>query len=142
MEYGFWHPVVGYFQLLAPPTLTDMASFPAGTISVPLRPSGEHEWVNDEWVHVKPAPTLTRFQHVTSDFIETAAKSKGYDSSVSCVSYRGSNHPIWSSEAETFFQWRDSVWIETFRLLGEVQAGNMEIPDVDTFTTLLPQIVW
>ena len=55
-EYGFYHPEVGYWQTTTYPEAHLLADHPAGTIEVPLRPSPEHEWGNDAWVHNPPAP--------------------------------------------------------------------------------------
>jgi len=142
MEYGFWHPDMGYIQMISAPNQDMMASLPHGTINVPLKPSAHHHWINGEWVYQAPALSTETFQFIVSDHIEETARQKGYDSSVSCVSYRNSAHPIWSNEAEIFFHWRDSVWIATFDMFAKVQSGEMEVPNPDTFTTLLPVIDW
>ena len=142
MEYGFWHPDMGYIQMISAPNQDLMATLPHGTINVPLKPSAYHHWIDGEWVYQAPALSTETFQFIVSDHIEETARQKGYDSSVSCVSYRGSAHPIWANEAEIFFHWRDSVWIATFDMFVKVQSGEMEVPNPDTFTTLLPVIDW
>lgn len=54
-EHGFYHPLRGYWQTLAPPDAEPLASYPDGTISVPLKPGADYEW-DGAWVHVPPDP--------------------------------------------------------------------------------------
>jgi hypothetical protein len=42
--------------------------------------------------------------------VEARAQAMGYNSAVSCVSYRDSGVSEWVAEAEQFGAWRDSVW--------------------------------
>lgn len=55
-EYGFYHETLGYWQTLASPTAEERASYPDGTIEVPLKPSPDHVWESGEWVYVEPEP--------------------------------------------------------------------------------------
>lgn len=51
-EHGYMHPERGYWQAVGEP----LDPLPDGVISVPLRPSPNHEWQDDEWVFVEPTP--------------------------------------------------------------------------------------
>lgn len=55
MEHGFYHPSRGYWQTIGdvPPHI--LATYPAGTIEVPLKPSADYEW-DGEWVQVTLDP--------------------------------------------------------------------------------------
>jgi len=53
MEHGFFHPVDGYWQTVSTPSDDILASYPEGTVEVPIRPSVLHAWNGSEWV----APT-------------------------------------------------------------------------------------
>ena len=56
MEIGFFHPELGYWQTLSTPSEEVFASYPLGTVQVPLKPEGYFEWLNNEWVAV-PQPS-------------------------------------------------------------------------------------
>jgi hypothetical protein len=58
MEKGFFHPQVGYWQTVSQPTAETLATYPAGTVEVPLQPGANFDWVDDEWVSAPvAAPT-------------------------------------------------------------------------------------
>lgn len=58
MEIGFYHPSRGYWQTTNAPSADILASYPDGTIEVPLRPSPYAEWVKGAWVdRPPPAPS-------------------------------------------------------------------------------------
>ncbi|MBX8799225.1 hypothetical protein HBA92_00480 [Ochrobactrum sp. MR28] len=54
MEKGFYHPDIGYWQAVGGNPSPD--DYQAGTIEIPLKPSENHHWQNDEWVYVEPEP--------------------------------------------------------------------------------------
>ena len=58
MEHGFFHPSRGYWQTISEPSAEVLASYPEGTVEVPLKPGADYEWQNGAWVHVPP-PTPT-----------------------------------------------------------------------------------
>lgn len=55
MEKGFYHPSVGYWQTVSDPDQKQRASYPEGTIEVPLKPFQYAEWNDDKWVKL-PEP--------------------------------------------------------------------------------------
>jgi len=54
MEYGFYHPNLGYWQAIAEPSTEVLASYPEETIAVPLRPSAMHTFDGSQWVLPSP----------------------------------------------------------------------------------------
>ena len=56
MEKGFYHPARGYWQAIGPVSEHILATYPEGTIEVPLRPVGDFEWDGSAWVPVPPIP--------------------------------------------------------------------------------------
>lgn len=56
MERGYYHPSRGYWQTMSEPSAEVLATFPEGTIEVPLKPGADYEWdeVEGEWVYVDP----------------------------------------------------------------------------------------
>ena len=62
-EYGFYHPDNGYWQAISRPSDEILASYPIGTIEVPLQPSELHKFDGTEWI----APTQAEIDdHVSS----------------------------------------------------------------------------
>lgn len=56
MEIGFFHPARGYWQTTNEPPEHIRATYPDGTVEVPLKPGADYEWNGTEWVHVLPDP--------------------------------------------------------------------------------------
>jgi len=56
MEHGFFHPVDGYWQTVSTPSNDILASYPEGTVEVPLKPGSDFSWDGSQWVAVSPAP--------------------------------------------------------------------------------------
>jgi hypothetical protein len=52
MEKGFFHKDVGYWQTNSTPSAETIASYPNGTVEVPLIPSSNHSWNGEKWVEV------------------------------------------------------------------------------------------
>lgn len=75
------------------------------------------------------------------ELIEAQAKSKNYDSSLSCASYANSQNLQWKAEADAFIAWRDAVWAYAYNLFEVAQQGG-NIPSVDEVMQNLPQITW
>jgi len=68
MEHGFFHPDRGYWQTNSKPSEAVLDGYPEGTVEVPLRPSGEHDWNGSKWVHNPPsdAEILARWRETAS----------------------------------------------------------------------------
>lgn len=56
MEHGFFHPERGYWQTLSTPSEEVLASYPPGTVEIPLQPGGDYVWNGSEWIYA-PVPT-------------------------------------------------------------------------------------
>lgn len=56
MEQGFYHPLRGYWQTISQPDADTLASYPEGTVEVPLKPGADYEWDGEAWMHVPPDP--------------------------------------------------------------------------------------
>lgn len=70
--------------------------------------------------------------------IEARARSLGYNTAVSCVSYRMSNVPSWVDEAEAFSAWRDAVWQALITMSADAEESGGALPDPDTLIAALP----
>lgn len=56
-EYGFYHVDRGYWQSIAGEIEDLLPKYPQGTINVPLKPSSDHQWINNQWTYIAPLIT-------------------------------------------------------------------------------------
>lgn len=56
MEQGYYHPDRGYWQTTGEPPAHILASYPAGTIQVPLKPGAGYSWNGVQWQAPPPSP--------------------------------------------------------------------------------------
>ena len=144
MEKGFFHPSVGYWQTNTEPSLEILATYPAGTIEVPLKPGADFDWVDGVWQPAPPVPpSMDDYTTAIDAHVDATARSKGYNSAAHCASYIASTHAPWAAEAQAFVAWRDQVWLFVFQQLALVEAGTIPAPTssqelIDT----LPAIQW
>lgn len=71
MEYGFYHPERGYWQTVSMPSDDVIASYPEGTIEVPLKPSALHRFDGTQWV----APTA---EELTAEMARQVRANRDY----------------------------------------------------------------
>lgn len=67
------------------------------------------------------------------NFLNSGAKSWGYDSILSAVSYVTSTIPQYKAEGQALSDWRDAVWFKTYT----IEAGKLP-KTIDAFLALLP----
>lgn len=89
-----------------------------------------------------PPPTLDDFRAAIQWQVDETARSRGYDSGVSCASYVGSTNPAWAAEAAAFISYRDAVWSHACTELAKVENGEMGPPKIDSILAELPSINW
>lgn len=74
------------------------------------------------------------------EHLDATARSKGYDSALSCVSYIDSTVEQYRTEATAMRDWRDAVWAACYQIMLEVQAGTRPMPSKEVLISLLPKI--
>lgn len=92
-------------------------------------------------IFIKQRP-IDDYSKAISKHIETVAKARGYDSSLSIATYEGSTNSAWDAEARTFKSWRDAVWLYAYAQLTAVQSGQRSQPTLSGFIEELPVIQW
>lgn len=92
----------------------------------------------------KPTPKeqIDSFNNAIQYHIDSTAQSRGYANGALCVSYWISTVQSWSEDAKVFGPWRDQVWQLTLAAIEPFKSGVGELPNIDSFISLLPQIVW
>lgn len=90
--------------------------------------------------------TLLKFksdaQNLIESHIEQTAKQRGYDNGFTCATYVSSTIPTWKAEAETFIQWRDTIWSWAFNYLAQIESGQIAIPSLEDIQANISQITW
>lgn len=143
MEHGFYHPERGYWQTISEPSAETLATYPTGTISVPLKPGPHFDWVDGVWQPVPPVPpSMDDYTTAIDLHVEAAAQSKGYNSAAHLSGYATSTVHKWASEAAAFISWRDQVWLTAIEILRQVTAGEIEQPTIEDLIASLPVIDW
>lgn len=61
MEHGFFHPDRGYWQTVGEPSAEILATYPDGTISVPIKPGADYEWQDGAWAFILPEIDLISY---------------------------------------------------------------------------------
>lgn len=79
---------------------------------------------------------------VIQGMLDEEAKSHGYGSILSLVSYVGSSVQRFADEADAGKLWRDQVWDKANEILNDVNAGNRAIPTEEELLAELPDMVW
>lgn len=59
-DKGFFHPSRGYWQTNAEPDKATLASYPAGTVQVQIKPGDGYEWDGEQWQAPVPDVDLLR----------------------------------------------------------------------------------
>lgn len=88
------------------------------------------------------APALADYVASITAHLDTAARSRGYDGTLSIATYVGSSVPQWAGEAAAFALWRDQVWAYAYTELAKVQADERAQPTVAALIGELPAISW
>lgn len=120
-----------------PTTVTRLGPVPdTHTLLAPL--GHDSIWADDAWV--APPPTERDYIAAVQRQVDATAASKGYDSGTSCASYV--TDQVYGQEAQSFVNWRSSVWAYAYAQMAEVQEGRRVRPTIDGFIEELPVIQW
>lgn len=110
-EFGFFHPDRGYWQAIG----NRPDDLPVGTIEVPLRPSGEHEWQDGAWVHV-PVP-------ISSDQVDAERDRRASGG----FSFPRPDGDVWQFQSDDVSVKRitGSATLAGFAIAGGTQPGDL-----------------
>ena len=73
---------------------------------------------------------------------DAAARSRGYESITTAVTYIDDPNPTWAAEGAAAKEWRSAVWTACYAILAEVEAGTRPALTVDELLAGLPPLVW
>ena len=83
-------------------------------------------------------PNLDVLRAAIDRHVEEQAHALEYNSAAHLASYVASSVPEWSSEAQAFVAWRDSVWQAAIAMLADAEASG-EAPSVEDVIAALPK---
>lgn len=94
-------------------------------------------------IKIKPheAPTLADYTAAIDARVESAARSRRYNSAAHMASYVSSTVPEWAAEAEAFVSWRDAVWTYALAQFAAVESGS-PAPTIPEIIASLPSPAW
>lgn len=91
-----------------------------------------------------PAPTFEQILAAVTpgvqEWMDNTARTKGYDSALSCATYATSGVAQFKADADALIAWRDAVWMAAYAwrdgLNGELPT---EVPTLEDVIAQLPQ---
>ena len=94
-----------------------------------------------EIVVVVVSVTQKDYENAVQNHLDSAAQSKGYDNTYTCLSYLSSTNAKWKNESAAFNAWRDSVWLKCHELLAAWASTGIQ-PTIAEVIAALPVITW
>lgn len=92
--------------------------------------------------YAAPPLTIDDYRVAIQAKVDATARSRSYDSGITCASYVGSTNADWAAEASAFVTWRDAVWTHAYIELAKVEAGQRPQPTIPQIIAELPAIDW
>lgn len=90
----------------------------------------------------RAAQAVKGYVDVVQARLDNFAKTRGYDSILSCATYAGSTVPKFAAEGQYAVDIRDITWATCWSVLADVQAGARVQPTPDELLALLPVPAW
>lgn len=74
--------------------------------------------------------------------LDTFAKTRGYDSALSCCTYATSTVAKFAAEGQYMVEARDLTWAQAYEILADVESGLRPMPTLQELDAELPELVW
>lgn len=88
------------------------------------------------------ADTLSAVTSAVQNYLDTAAKERGYDGILSLCSYATSTDPVFTAEGQSGVNFRDAVWRRCYEILAAVETGERQPPTGAELLAELPKMIW
>lgn len=76
------------------------------------------------------------------NYLDTLARSRGYDSILSLCTYASSTSVMFAAEGQAGVNLRDGCWVVGHQITADVLAGNRALPTLAEVLDELPAPVW
>jgi len=84
-----------------------------------------------------------KIEEQVQERLDTFAKTKGYDSAFTCITYEGDGNATFAAEAAYMKQARSDTWVAANSIMNEVVAGTRSMPsDIAYIEADLPALAW
>lgn len=139
-DHGFYHPERGYWQTTSDVPEAILATYPEGTVEVPLKPDANAVWDGQEWqAGEPPQASIEDYSAAVQAHLDAAAQSRLYTDGNSLATYTASTNPQWAAEASAFVAWRDDVWAQVYAMWA---SPPDPVPTPAEVVAGLPVIEW
>ena len=110
----------------------------------------QYRWNGQAWDEPEAGYTLQKmmraqeqaFTEAIQQRLDAFARTRGYDSALSCASYATSINPKFAAEGHCIVQARDGTWAAAYGILDAVLAGERPMPSLEEVFAELPELVW
>lgn len=88
---------------------------------------------------------ISMYETAVDIWMNKKVQERGYNNVVSCISYENDDNPKFAAEASAVKLWRSRVYTRCYELLNAYVNGEYaegDIPSVEVFLTMLPQLEW
>jgi hypothetical protein len=105
-------------------------------------------WHEDGMPYLKDPdpPTVEEIARHFSDAVQQRlddfVKARNYDSILSACTYATDVNPQFKAEGKYALRLRSETWAKCYEIMGEVLAGQREIPTLEEFLAELPAMEW
>lgn len=103
-----------------------------------LNDDGSITFVPPELVRETAEQIQARYTQAAQKALDAFAQTRGYDGILSACSYYMSTDSQFEAEADYCMKLRDATWRKAYEILDKVKAGEMPVPTIDEFLSMLP----
>lgn len=89
----------------------------------------------------KPPLTVDDYAESVQVTLDAQAKSMGYDSIFTAISYEGDSFQKFNDDAVSLKEWRSLMWQVAYSTLAQVESGDTAQPTIEEFLDNLPDYV-
>lgn len=122
--------------------VTDINDWDNG-VGIPCAPDTQigSQWNGKNFVESVDSLIQRYDSRLTQHFNETA-KTKKYDSWITCSLRAGINNSPFHLEGVAFANWMDECNVKAYKIMMDVLSGIIALPTENEFIDMMPAILW
>lgn len=82
------------------------------------------------------------YDKATQSRLDEFARVRGYKDMIFCIGYEKSTVERWASDALKMIKARDDTWAKAYEIMQDVQNGEITLPSLDEYLSMLPVLTW